>query len=643
MFIDQPPEIVITARALPPSRGEAVQGVVVIGRERLEGAASQALEQVLRAVPGVQLFRRSDSRSANPTSQGVTLRGLGGNAASRALVLLDGVPQGDPFGGWVNWPALDPAGLAEVRVTRGGGSVLFGPGALAGTIELISDRSGGVRAGLDGGLRGAAEGRFSAVAGPVSLAAWGGGDEGFVPVVAQDRGPADRKAPFAFGGLRAGWRSASLEAGATLFADRRERGLAFTDNESRGADFFLRWRSGERASVTLFHQERRFDSDFASASADRTSVSPTLRQKVPARSSGWSAEVRPALGSIELRLGSDGRLAEGRSEELATFVAGAPTRGRVARGRQATAGLFADVSGEVGAVTLSGGLRLDRWWLADLALEERSLATGAPLLSERAGDRSGWAPTGRAGARAALGGGLVVRGAAYSGWRLPTLNELVRPFRVGRDAVGPNFGLKPERLAGLEAGLEWSEGPWTASATLFANRLARPIVNVTRGVGPGVFPGVGFVAGTYRRRENLEAIRAQGVEAGLGWRRGDWRASGAVSLISARVQDEGALDGLRPAQVPSFTATAELGWRGLGLQLRHVGAQAEDDLGSLRLPAATTLDASAEWPLRPGLSLRVRAENVTDTRVIAARSADGVDERATPRRLWVGLRLTRGR
>jgi outer membrane receptor protein involved in Fe transport len=290
---------------------------------------------------------------------------------------------------------------------------------------------------------------------------------------------------------------------------------------------------------------------------------------------------------------------------------------------------------------VSGGVRVDRWWLRDLALEERSLATGALLLGEEAADRRGWAPTARGGLRVSLGQGFALRGAAYLGWRLPTLNELVRPFRVGRDAVAANPDLEPERLRGVEAGLDWTDGPWRGSATLFVNRLANPVTNVFRGTGPGVFPGVGFVAGTYRRRENLRAIDSRGIEADLGWSEGDWRASGALSLVSARVSDGGPLDGLRPAQVPSLTATAELGWRGLGLQLRHVGAQNEDDLGTLRLPAATTLDGSATWPLRDGVALRLRAENVTNARVLAARSADGVDERATPRRLWLGLTVSR--
>ncbi|MGY6361490.1 TonB-dependent receptor plug domain-containing protein, partial [Proteus mirabilis] len=64
----------------------------MIDRTRLTGDASGRVENVLADVAGFQQFRRADSRSANPSAQGVTLRALGGNASSRALVLLDGVP-----------------------------------------------------------------------------------------------------------------------------------------------------------------------------------------------------------------------------------------------------------------------------------------------------------------------------------------------------------------------------------------------------------------------------------------------------------------------------------------------------------------------------------------------------------------------
>ncbi|HEU0098137.1 MAG TPA: Plug domain-containing protein, partial [Allosphingosinicella sp.] len=152
-----PQEIVVTGRGLQAAAGEEVFSTQVIDRDRLTSSASGRLEDILRDVPGFQLFRRSDARSANPTSQGATLRGLGGNASSRLLLVLDGVPQADPFGGWVSWPAYDPERLGEARVTRGGGSGVQGPGALAGTIELASavpDELRGVRGRLAYGSRG---------------------------------------------------------------------------------------------------------------------------------------------------------------------------------------------------------------------------------------------------------------------------------------------------------------------------------------------------------------------------------------------------------------------------------------------------------------------------------------------------------
>src|SRR3712207_5626799 len=158
----QEAEIVVTGQGLRPALGEEVYDTVVIGRERLTGSASNRIEDILRDVPGFQLFRRSDARSAHPTSQGVTLRALGGNASSRALLLLDGVPQTDPFGGWVNWPAYDPASLAEVRVIRGGGAVAHGSGALAGVIEMSSGMAGGVHASAEVGSRESMEGRILA-------------------------------------------------------------------------------------------------------------------------------------------------------------------------------------------------------------------------------------------------------------------------------------------------------------------------------------------------------------------------------------------------------------------------------------------------------------------------------------------------
>ena len=656
------PDIIVTGRGLEAAAGEAVFSTLVIDRDRLTGSASGRLEEVLREVPGFQLFRRSDARSANPTSQGATLRALGGNASSRLLLVLDGVPQTDPFGGWVSWPAYDPERLGAARVTRGGGGGVHGPGALAGTIELdsaapaeLAGASGRVAYGsrdsydANAGL-GLPLGRgFLAVSG-----AWGQGD-GFIPVVRRQRGAADRPSPYeqmsvAVRAVAPLPGVAELQASALAFADDRERGTAFSAIRTRGADASLRV-VGRRWSALGYVQTRDFYNSFAAVAAGRAAANRASEQhSVPATGLGARAELRPNLGRrIELRLGGDWRSTEGETRELFAFVAGEGTRGRVAGGRTDSLGAFAEAAWTDAAVTFTAGGRIDRWAISNGRLHERVLAGGIVLTDTLFRDRDGWEPTGRAGIAWRAGERLTLRAAAYLGWRLPTLNELYRPFRVGPDATAANAELAPERLRGAEAGLDWRPAPRARiGLTLFASRLDGAIANVTLARGPGVFPGVGFVAagGEFRQRRNLDSIEARGVELDARYASGAWTLAAGWAWVDAAVEASGAalvLDRLRPAQTPRHSGSATLAWaaggRRASLTARYAGAQYEDDLNRQLLAAAFTLDAAASVPLGRRWAIEARAENLTDARVLAGISGDGVEERATPRTLWIGLRL----
>ena len=164
------------------------------------------------------------------------------------------------------------------------------------------------------------------------------------------------------------------------------------------------------------------------------------------------------------------------------------------------------------ALTLSGGARIDHWQVTGGHLFEQTIATGVVTRDELDPKREGWLPTARGGVLAPLGGGLSLRGAAYLGWRMPTLNELFRPFRAGTDATAANPDLDPERLAGVEAGLDYRAGPIRLSLTGFVNRLNDAIANVTLGQGPGTFPEVGLVGagGAFRQRQNVHAVKIEG-------------------------------------------------------------------------------------------------------------------------------------
>ena len=656
-----PPAIIITGTALPEARSNQVYATELIGARRIRQAPSHELDQILKDVPGVQLFRRSDSRSGHPTSQGVTLRALGGNASSRALLMLDGVPQSDPFGGWVNWPAYDAASLSGIRVVRGGGSVPNGPGALAGTIEMTSRADTGAVAEVDAGSRGSLEalGRIGlpAAGGVLSLGARGARSDGFVPITAETRGPADESAPYRQWSARTRFVapvSSDVEMQTSLsgFHDWRTRGTDFSSDRTNGADASMRLvgRGSWQWSALGYWQWRNLRSSTAGLSAGRVTATPVLLQdSVPSHGLGGSVELRPPMSNdIELRFGADARRTTGETRELANFVVGNPTRRRRAGGETWTNGAFTEVSAVIGATTISGGARIDHWQISDGHLFEQTIATGAVLRDEHYARRNGWLPTARAGVRVPLASSLGLRSAAYLGWRMPTLNELFRPFRAGLDATASNPELDPERLKGAETGLEFSKWGLQVSVTGFVNSLSEAIANVTLGQGPGNFPQVGFVAsgGLFRQRQNVDAVRVRGIEASAVWTKGPWTLSAGASFTHAQLEASGSaafLDGLRPAQTPKVAASMSASWerdrKGAQLVLRRIGPQFEDDLNTRVLKGATTLDAFLSWPLGRRFQVVARGENLTNTLVMAGIGGDGSVERATPRTLWIGLRL----
>ena len=659
----QAPDIVVTGGGLAERRGDVAFDIVTIDAARIEATAANRLETVLADVAGLQQFRRADSRSANPTSQGISLRGIGGNASSRALLILDGVPQADPFGGWVAFPAYATGRIGQIRVTRGGGSGYFGPGALAGTVELDSaaPRDGdGMRADIAYGSRDSVDAQASAAlrrdGGFATLSAAYARGDGFVPTVAADRGPVDRAAPYeqASGAVRAviaADAQTEVQANVSAFTDVRERGTAFTRNRSEGADASLRVvRRGDwGASALAYLQTRAFASQFAGVNAARTTVMQTLDQyNTPATGIGARIEIVPPVGRRgDVRLGADIRGVEGRTQELFTYVAGLPTRRRVAGGEARTLGAFVDASATRGPVTVTLGARIDRWRIANGFLREATLATGAPITDMTFADRAGTEATGRAGVAWTIAPPLVLRVAGYRGWRLPTLNELYRPFRAGADATAANAALAPERLTGVDAGVALTPiAGVSLTAGWFTNRLAGAISNVTAGLGPGTFPGVGFVAagGSYRVRRNLDAIRSHGVEVDARVDRGALFAIASWSHAEARVEASGAaaaLDGLRPAQTPSDAVTTTLCWRRdratASVTMRYLAGQFEDDQNSRRLAPATVFDAYAALPLTRALALEARVENAFDSEVQTGITGADVVERATPRTWWLGL------
>jgi iron complex outermembrane receptor protein len=226
---------------------------------------------------------------------------------------------------------------------------------------------------------------------------------------------------------------------------------------------------------------------------------------------------------------------------------------------------------------------------------------------------------------------IAVRAAAYTGYRLPTPNELYRPFVVFPITTLANADLKPERLRGAEVGFDLTpiEGV-TLTATAFTNKLEDAIANVT-------------VNATTRRRQNVDSIVAKGIEASAVARRGPFSLTASYAFNASRVHAAGqALDGFIPAQSPRHNVAATASWApkggpSLSATVRRIGKQYEDDLQTDVLPAATTVDGVATLPLGHKLTLVARAENMFNVNVVT-RNAGGSMDYGTPRTLWIGVK-----
>ena len=132
----------VTSSRTDVPRFDSTVTMTVISANDLAAQAAVTLDDALKLVPGFTLFRRTSSRVSNPTAQGITLRGLGGTGSSRSLVLADGVPLNDAFGGWVYWDKLPQAAVDRVEVLRGSGSDLYGADAVGGVVQILTLASG---------------------------------------------------------------------------------------------------------------------------------------------------------------------------------------------------------------------------------------------------------------------------------------------------------------------------------------------------------------------------------------------------------------------------------------------------------------------------------------------------------------------
>ena len=641
----QPLETVtVTAYETPLGEEDSPASTRVLDRQQLEHAAPPNLDEKLREVPGFQLFRRSSSLVANPTTEGISLRGLGSTAASRSLVLFDGVPLNDPYGGWIHWEELPEEAIHSVEVVRGGASDLYGSSAIGGVISVIPVRpegsqlqvmaSGGSESTLDdGALAAFRHGGWAGLASGQLIAT-----DGYTLVAPALRGPIDRpNNVHAQNGLAEV--EHTLPGGGRVFArsnvlnERRHNGTPVQWNATRlwreagGVD----WR---QFALRMHGSNEHYRQTFSSIAANRASEKLTRLGFDPADELGASLHWQHAMGTHALALaGADTH--DIRAEDREQLFSGKGGYLNTAA-RQRQTGVWGEAMLMPRNWTISGSARVDHFSNFE-ARQFSSTAAPAtlPSFSETVFDP-------RLGMSRRITDSVSLNASAFRAYRAPTENELYRTGQVGQQVTQPNPNLRSERATGWEAGMQTDLRRFGSSvrASYFWTQVNRPITALTLSVTP---------TQTLLKRENLGQIESRGVSLDYALQPASWIAiDGGYQFARATITKfapQPQLVGKWIPQVPQNMATAQMSLSRprigvLSLQGRYGGRQYDDDVNLYLLHSYFRLDAYADHSLGRHVVAFAAGENLFNRAIEVGKTPQTTLD--TPRVARVGVRVTFG-
>jgi outer membrane cobalamin receptor len=628
--------VTVTASRGAGGLGTASSTTVLTSAELLNLAAG-SLDDALRNTPGFSLFRRSSSRVSNPTTQGVTLRGVSGSGASRTMVLADGLPLNDAFGSWVYWNKVPQAAIERVEIVRGATGDLYGADALGGVVQVLTFSPGRkrLRATVEGGSHSTARGSGFGGLQRGNWHAEAAGEwlrtDGVVTIGPESRGPVDVRADsdygtgFVGGGYNAGtWRGS---ARVSRYKEDRGNGTPLQVNDTEwtqvsgdgaGAAFGGAWLVRAAGGTQTYYQT------FTAVAADRASERLTTEQTTPSSFANVSAQWAGLWRGYALLLGADTKHTESDIEELRYSITNVRTGPFVAGGSETNGSGFARISvAPVDGLTVVAGLRVDAWRStpSDAALPEHTSVFLSPRVS----------------AAYRVHDAVSLHASIYRASRTPTLNELHRGFRVGNVLTNANPELDPEQLAGAEGGLLFASGPVSARVTGFWNRLTDAITNVTITTTPALIT---------RQRQNTDTVRAAGLEMEADVRPHPYWTIGGVLAITrsafTNTPAQPALDGNRVPQVPAYQVGATVTYFDpsrftASLQIRTLGDQFDDDLNAFELGGFTVVDVAGSKEVRRGVHGFIAIENLFDTEYDVGRTP--IRTVGWPRTIRAGIRL----
>jgi outer membrane receptor protein involved in Fe transport len=579
---------------------EGLSGSTIIAAADLREIPAVTPDDALRVVSGFSLFRRSSSRTSNPTTHGVTMRGLSASGASRGLVMVDGVPLNEGFGGWVTWSRLPMEAISSIEVDRGAGGDAFGSDALGGVIRLETNDRGPVTVGAEFGSRALRGGQVSGghQRGPVSVfgaMSWLETD-GAIPLEAASRGAVDQ--PSDSDWINLFGRVAFSKSGRRLTVtgwggdDDRGNGTVLQRNRMKGGTMAVAYDAATAARVfaaRVSFSPNRFDQTFSSIAASRATETLTNTQQTETDMTRAIVEFGHNIprGYVMAR----GSFVRGRADFTEIRASGTTTRPLV---DNSEAGSLHVTFAPAARMTVTGGLRQE-WRQAPNGGDDRKSAA-----------------VGHVQAAYAVTQTIALRTSLATSHRWPTLNELVRNFQVGSVLTRANETLLPERAVAADASLAFTRARWNASAGFFWTQIDDAIANVTVQATPTII----------RERRNAGEAHARGLEVEAETKVTDrLRVRGSLNWADAKFLNslETALEGNRLPQVPRVSGSlwadvklprsisTSLVWHGMSSQF-------DDDRNQFELEPGGQFDVRVTGMMRRFRWL-VTIENLFDNRV----------------------------
>jgi outer membrane receptor protein involved in Fe transport len=624
-------QVTVTAYRAPLGVLESPTDSRLLSQTALETTPAITLDGEMRQLPGVELFRRSSSLVANPTSQGVSLRGLGSTSASRTLVTQDDILLNDAFGGWIHWEEQPELSVNSIEVVRGGASDLYGSSAIGGVISLMPARpisnlaelrsSYGAEGTYDDSLR--LQGKRD----HLGLMASGGvlGTDGYIQEAPWQRGPVDIASNMHSqngvllvenenGPLR-------LFVRGSGFNEARNNGTPYQTNGTRiwryatGSD----WHGPHNSSVTTRfygsteHYRQTF-SQIANPTTSRNSETLTKFSLTPDNELGATTHWSQPLGAgLLVVAGADVHDVRVWDREQ-TFGSSADLTNLHDHQRDSAA--YAELMWVRRNWTLIASGRMDWFQNYDGQLLIWNGFSWGPEQAQPAQfDQRVFDP--RLGLARKLWNHWAVSASGFRAFRAPTPNELYRSTQVGNQLTEPNGSLLSERATGWESGLttEWRWG--TIRSSYFLTQVNRPITAVT--INSQSSP-------ILLMRENLGQIESRGVALDFTLAPRSWLAvDGGYQYAHAVVTQSSEYLGNWIPEVARNMATLNVRANKqrigiLNLQGRLSGRQFDDAANTALLHGYFRLDAYASRNFGTRFQMFIACENLLDRQIEVAKT-----------------------